>query len=576
MRRTSNINESLTGPQMDHLENMLLAGKIERRQFLKLAGVLGTSAIAALTIADKAFAIASNQAELKKALRTDYDYIVCGAGSAGSVVARRLAEDANVHVLLLEAGGTDDAPSIINPMMWASNIGSANDWGNVTVPHPALNGRSIPMPMGKALGGGSSINATIWAQGHKNDYDFWAREAGDKAWGSENVFSIFRRIEDWQGAPDARFRGKGGLIHVEPVTDPSPLAPAFLLGAEAVGVPKFADHNGAMMLGRGGAALANVCIKNGRRRNMPSNYLYPVMDQANLTVLTRAQVNRLTLTGKKCTGVEFEWDGQVRKIGASREVVLSMGALNTPRALMLSGIGDPHELKRLGIPVVMALPGVGQNFQDHTLVAACMWEPHEALAPRNNAAEATLFWKSEPNLPEPDLQPFQIEVPFVSNVNMPKVVPGGWTISPGIVRPKSRGFLTLLENRPNGRIEVHANSLSHPHDVKALRKGVEICREIGNSQPMKQFVKREIMPGPMKGKDLDNFIRNSAVSYNHATCTAKMGTDKMSVVDSKLRVYGIANLRIADGSIMPRISTGNTMAPCVIIGERMAEILKQS
>jgi choline dehydrogenase len=222
------------------------------------------------------------------------------------------------------------------------------------------------------------------------------------------------------------------------------------------------------------------------------------------------------------------------------------------------------------------LPGVGQNFQDHMLVAACMWEPPAVIPPRNSAAEATFFWKSDSRLDTPDLQPFQIEVPFVSNDNMPKAVPSAWVITPGIVRPKSRGYVRLKSNKPNGEMEIHANALEHPDDVAALRRGVELCREIGNSAAMKPYVKREVMPGPLKGAELDTFIRNSAVSYNHATCTAKMGRDRMSVVDAQLRVYGVHRLRIADGSIMPRITTGNTMAPSVIIGERLAEILRAS
>jgi choline dehydrogenase len=561
-------------PQLDKLEALVLSGKLSRRRFIHFSASLGITAVAAATMADKALAVSTVQADLKRNLRSHYDYIVCGAGAAGSAVARRLAENPAVQVLLLEAGGSDDAPSIINPSLWPTNIGSQYDWGFKTVPHRALNNRSIPMPMGKALGGGSSINASIWAHGHKNDYDFWAKEANDSAWDYENVLAIYRRIEDWQGEPDPTHRGNGGLVYVGPASNPSPLAPAFVQGAASIGIPSFPDHNGAMMERVGGAAIANLCVKDGRRRNMPSNYLYPYMDKGNLTILTKAQVNRLTLVGTKVTGVEVEWGGKVHKLSSDREVVLSTGAINTPRILMLSGIGNAADLEQLGIKPVSNLPGVGQNFQDHMLVAACMWEPNEPIPPRNNAAEATFFWKSDARIETPDLQPFLIEVPFLSDVNMPQAIPSGWVITPGIVKPKSRGYVRLLSNEPNGQMEIHANALEHPDDVTVLRKGVELCRELGNSDAMKPFVKREVMPRAIKGNDLETFVRNSAVSYNHATCTAKMGTDNMSVVDSQLRVYGIQGLRIADGSIMPRITTGNTMAPSVIIGERLAEILR--
>ncbi|MEJ8853356.1 GMC family oxidoreductase N-terminal domain-containing protein [Variovorax robiniae] len=563
------------GRQLDHIEARLMAGHLDRRGFIRMATMLGVGTLAATTMADKALAIGANQAELKRELQPRYDYIVCGSGSSGSVVARRLAEDTGVQVLLLEAGGAADAPSILNPAVWYTNIGGPFDWGYKTMPRPGLNNRSIAMPMGKAIGGGSSINATVWARGHKNDYDRWARETGDPAWGYQHVLEIFKRIEDRQGEPDPARRGKGGLVFMQPAPDASPLAPAMVQGCAAIGIPAFADHNGAMMEGAGGAAIANLCIgKDGRRRNVPSHYLYPIMDQPNLTILTQALVHKVTLQGKKAVGVEFEWDGRVRKIGVAREVVLSTGAINTPRILMASGIGDAKELVRLGTPVVANLPGVGQNFQDHTMVAACMWEPPEQAPARNNSAEATFFWKSDPKLPTPDLQPFQIEIPFSSEITSKQAVPTAWTIGPGIVQPKTRGFLRFTSTDPKAGVEIHAKVLEHPDDMAAMRKAIELCREIGNSAPMKPFVKREVMPGPIKGAELDDFIRNAAVSYFHATCTAKMGKDKMSVVDAKLRVHGVQDLRIADGSVMPHITTGNTMAPCVIIGERLAEIVK--
>jgi choline dehydrogenase len=278
---------------------------------------------------------------------------------------------------------------------------------------------------------------------------------------------------------------------------------------------------------------------------------------------------------KRAVGIEFLLDGTVRKALTSREVVLSMGAMQTRHILMLSGIGDESELKRVGLPTVVNLPGVGKNFQDHTMVG-CLWEPNAPIAPRNNAAEGTFFWKSDSKVPTPDMQPFLIEVPYVSEVTGPQFNPPEtcWSIAAAIVRPKSRGYLKLRSNNPAEKVAVFANALEQEDDLRVLRRSVEVVRELGNSGPMKEFVKREIMPANLKGKQLDDFIRNGAVSYNHATCTCKMGTDAASVVDSHLKVHGVENLRIADGSIMPTITTGYTMAPCTIIGERMAELLR--
>lgn len=413
--------------------------------------------------------------------------------------------------------------------------------------------------------------------GHKNDFDGWAAVANDPLWGYDHVLEIYRRIEDWQGAPDPARRGQGGLVWVTPAEDPSPPAPAMVRAADAIGITAHADQNGAMMEGEGGAAIANLRIKDGQRVNVPTSYLRPVMGQSNLTVLTGAQVLKITFAGRRATGVEFLWHGDVVQAGAERETILSMGAIQTPHVLMLSGIGDEAELRRVGIDRVHHLPGVGQNFQDHTMIAGCVWEPHDAIPARNNSAEATFFWKSAPGIPTPDIQPFLIEVPYVNEVTGPQFEPpaSSWSIGPGIVRPKSRGYLKLRSADPNERIAIFANALLEADDVKVMARAIEIVRQIGNSPAMAEFVKKEVLPGPLQGAELDAFIRNGAVSYFHATCTCRMGHDDMAVVDNALRVRGIENLRIADGSVMPNITTG-TMAPCVIIGERMGEILTEA
>ncbi len=519
-----------------------------------------------------------NQRKLAENLRTRYDYIVCGSGSSGSVVARRLAEDATVSVLLLEAGGSDDVPAVNEAGSWLANLGTERDWGFVAEPNANLNRRSMPLSMGKVLGGGSSINAMIWSRGHRNDWDFFSSETGDACWNYKSVLDIYRRIEDWHGQPDATRRGTGGLLYIQPAPDPNPLTGAMLSAAADVGIPHFGDQNGVMMEGDGGASLINLRIRDGKRQSIFRSYVYPSLTQPNLTVLTHATVTRILVEGKRALGVEVIYAGQTKRFEADVETVISMGAINTPKLLMQSGIGDEDQLRSHQIPCIQHLPGVGRNFQDHILVAGCIWEYREPLQARNNGVEATLFWKSDPAMDTPDLQPILIEMPIATPETGARFAPPptSWSLAPGLVRPKSRGEITLTGPNPRDPVRIDANTFSNPDDLAAVVEGVALCREIGNSAELEPFRKREVMPGNLSGPALESFVRDSIVTYWHQSCTAKMGLDSMSVVDARLRVYGISKLRVADASVMPRVTTGNTMAPCVVIGEQLAAFLKST
>ncbi len=535
-----------------------------------------TSELSNIDHQSEAFAarIEANQRELTKNLRMSYDFIVCGSGSSGSVVARRLAENPAVSVLLLEAGGTDEQPEIQDAARWLENIGSAHDWAFRTRPNPNLNGRSLMWSMGKVLGGSSSINATVWARGHKNDWDYFAAESGDDGWSYRSVLDIYRRIEDWRGAPDPERRGKRGLVVVEQAA-PHPLVTTACEAATSFGIRHFADQNGEMMETKGGVAFCNVRASGGKRLSVFRSYVYPYMDRPNLTVLTHALVTKVRFKGPRAIGIEVIHDGALRSFDAGHEVILSLGAIHTPKVLMQSGIGDPPALRAFGIDVVQHLPGVGRNLQEHLLFGGCLWECTEPLP--EGRSMGTLFWKSNSALDTPDLQCIIGTAPFLSpDVSCPETTGACWSIVPGLVRPFSKGQVRLTGPDPMDPVDIDANLLGDPADLRAAIRSVEFCREIGNSAARALGATREVLPGRLSQSDLENFVRNAAIPFWHYSCTARMGRDEMSVVNATLRVHGIEGLRIADGSIMPRVVTGNTMAPCVVIGERAAEMIRSA
>ena len=561
---------------MERLERALIAGRMDRRHFMRAAAAAGFGSLGLSALADELDAIRVNQNQRSAKLQGAYDYVVVGAGSAACALVGRLATRKDASILMIEAGDWDTAPSVMDPSAWFTNLGTERDWGDVAIASPSTNNRAIPEHMGRVVGGGSSINATIWARPFKNDLEYWAQASGDKDWGYESGLNIYRRMEDWQGKPDARYRGKNGPVWCQPANTPHPLANAMLQACKTLSYPVLDDQNGQREEGGIGFALMNQIIRDGRRQSMARSYLYPVLSRPNVTVVVNTHVDRLAISGTKVTGVHINRAGAQSVISANTEVILCSGGINTPKLLMLSGIGDEAQLRQHGIKTVVNAKEVGKNFQDHLLHGGCIFEPKEHIPHRNSAANAAGFLKSQSSLAAPDVNIVQIELPYASDVVAKQYTPPGtsWALCAGLVAPKSRGEIKLRSADAKDRPIVDAQFLSNPDDVKALAFGIEVSRDIGNSAAMKDFVKREVAPGKkLAGKDMEDFVRNGATTYFHQSGTCRMGKDSEAVVDAELRVNGIQGLRIADSSIMPRIASVATMATCALIGERMADIL---
>ena len=513
------------------------------------------------------------EVERGKLLARSYDYVIVGAGSAGCVVARRLVDGTDATVLLLEAGGSDEGvQSISNPPQWLENLGSTYDWGYRYEPSPHVAHRSIPLPLGKVLGGSGSINGMVWARGHRDDYDGWA-EAGNAGWDFHSVLPLFKESEDWEDGEN-EFRGAGGPIHVERARDLHPVAAAFMDAGRACGMPYLDDLNVPEPEGVG---PMNLNIKDGARCGPAGAYLRPVMRHRNLTVLTEAPAVKLRFNGARCIGLDFLRDGQLHSVGASREVILCAGAIHTPRLLMLSGIGPQGDLEQLGIDTVIDLPGVGRNLQDHILLAGLCFEPKQSLPPpKYNLVESTAFWKSRPELGRPDLMFLPLQAPFVSDAIRAQypIPPNAFCIVPGLVRVQSRGYLRMKTAEYNGPLEIQPNYLAEQTDVDALVAGVELGLDIASQPAFRDLIKRWVAPPRrMSRQDTVAFVRQSCTTYFHPVGTCAMGPGREAVVDAELRVRGALGLRVADASVMPTIPSANTNAPSIMIGEFASRLM---
>lgn len=517
-----------------------------------------------------------------------YDVVVVGAGSAGCAVAGRLSEDPSLRVLLLEAGGSDDVLEVKVPAGLYKTWRTRLDWNYTTEPQPGLGGRRLFWPRGKLLGGSSSINAMIYMRGAAADYDEWAALTGDDSWSYEHVLPLFRRMEDNARGAD-RFHGVGGPLRVEDLRSPHPWTRAVVQSAVAAGHPRNDDFNGAALEGVG---QYQVTQRRGRRWSAADAYLHPARQRPNLTVQTGALATRVLVSGGRATGVEYRSGGRVHTVSAG-EVVLSGGAVNSPQLLMLSGIGPADHLREVGVDVVHDLPGVGSGLQDHPLVPV-VWHVREGkslfraespsgyarwFAARrgpltSNLAEAGMFTRSTPGLPEVDLQMHFLPVKFWKQAEVDPDV-DAFTAAVVLVHVHSRGSVRLRSADPSWSPAIDAGYLTDSRDLDALVCGVEQAREIAAAGPLAAVLADEWSPGgTVSGREaLRDTVRDTLESLYHPVSSCRMGTDDRAVVDPRLRVHGIEGLRVADASVMPTLVRGNTNAPSMMIGERAADLI---
>jgi choline dehydrogenase len=497
------------------------------------------------------------------------DIVVVGGGSAGAVAARRLV-DAGMRVLLLEAGGPDTNPAIHTPARVHELWFSEQDWAYQTAPQEHAANRRLHWPRGRVLGGSSSLNGMIHVRGAPADYDSWAY-LGNAGWSWAEVLPVFRAIEDFdRGASE--FHGVGGPLHIHTRWQPSPVARAFEAAAAHCGIPRNDDCNGEQL---DGFSYVQLTVADGRRQSTAVAYLGPVRNDPKLTVALGARAQRLILEGTRCVGVEFVADGVRRSARAEVEVIVAAGTIESPRLLMLSGIGPPEHLRALGIDVALDLEGVGENLHDHLLSPVIFSAEREIdpPAPGLSASESHLFWRSRDGLVVPDIQPIHFSVPLYEPwMSGPA---NGFTLLGGMIRPASRGRLRLTSADPLAELEIDPRILSCEVDREALEAAVALCREMGAAPALAEWGARELYPGPSvtTAAELRDYIRKTAITYHHQVGTCRMGVDERAVVDPQLRVHGIAALRVADASVMPAVTTGNTNAASIMIGERAAAFM---
>ena len=530
--------------------------------------------------------------------RKAYDYIIVGAGSAGCTLANRLTEDSDANVLLLEAGGADWNPLIHVPLGWGKILlNRLHDWGYFTEPEAQLLNREIECARGKVMGGASSINAMAYVRCHPADFDRW-ENLGLKGWSYADVLPYFKKSENWAGG-ETKIRGVGGPLTTIKNIYPDPLKEAWLEAGRAAGYPVTEDYN----TDNEGFCVMQSTIRNGKRCSAAVAYLRTAIKRPNLTIFDKSMVLKVVIQNGRATGIEYLRNGRKETLYANCEVILSGGVINSPQTLMLSGVGEPEHLKEHDIECLNALPGVGQNLQDHIGVGIEFERkedgPFVGHLRYDRIALAMLrayfmgdgfatempgpimaFLKSDPSLIQPDIQFLTRFVPPESLPWFPgfrKKPKDAFMCRPAVLHPESRGEIRLKSNNPHDKAAIYQRFLSAEKDWQTLRTGFDMVRDVAHQKPLDPFRGKEIQPGvgTTSRADIDDHIRRTAWTVHHPAGSCKMGTDKdkMAVVDQELRVRGIEALRVVDASVMPDMPGGNINAPVIMMAEKASDYI---
>lgn len=504
---------------------------------------------------------------------SEFDYIIVGSGSAGAVIADRLSQQTDLKVLVLEAGPEDTNEDFHTVTGFARQWGGPCDWKIQTTEQPGIGGRSLNISQGLVLGGSTSIHAMMFVRGSRYDYDLW-NALGADGWSFADVLPHFRAIEDYEhGASE--YRGAGGGLHVRKGYDPNALSEPFLNAAVELGFDgPYGDYNAADNTNVVGPLQFSITADD-KRASSVQGFLNPARSRSNLTVLTEAPVTRVLFEGSRAVGVEYVKDGQTQTARATRETIISAGAFMSPKLLMLSGIGPAEHLKANNIAVQVDAPGVGQNLQDH-LQLPVVYNTKGDIPPTKTLCGNILFTKTRSGMEmeSPDLQMIfapTVPIPLSAFLQFPNPV---CIFIPILVRPFSRGEVLLRSSNPMDLPIVNPNYLTCAADVETLKSGVELVRQLAATNSFAPINAGEMAPG--EGGDVEGYVRTQCTTIWHPAGTCKMGRDSLSVVDPQLRVYGVEGLRVADASIMPTVTAGNTNAPAAMIGHRAADFLLSS